>query len=75
MTSGRPPLSVFDYSVCVCVCANQHNYSLKQTTLHCLWTNELMRLQSEGKEGVGGVVGWGGEQFHHPLSTAGHRGK
>lgn len=46
-------LSVCEYWVCVRVCAsaNQHNYSLKQTTLHCLCTNELMRLQSEGKEG------------------------
>lgn len=31
-------------------CVNQHNYSLMQTTPHCLYPNELMRLQTGGRK-------------------------
>lgn len=43
---------------------NQHNHSLMQTTPHCLYSNELMRLRS-GKKTIPSLL----------LSSAGHQGK
>lgn len=58
LRASQCSLCVWVLGMCVRVCAsaNQHNYSLKQTTLHCLCTNELMRLQSEGMEGGGKAI-------------------